>query len=175
MTSGRGTAAEQSQALAYSVIEPHFEAVRDVFLGWERGQLAKLGRVKLAVSPDVRDSARHFAACRDDGLLIELAPQAANLPVETLTAIIAHEFGHAADFAFPAQWRVARSGEAEWSHDVAGKGSARLLKQWAARDDDRVETDADAIARAVTGKSIGYCGPCKLQCFSGAPRPKGLR
>ena len=47
---------------------------------------------------------------------------------------------------------------------------------WGDRHPDQVEWSADAIVKAVTGRSLGYCGRCMLQCFSGGkPRPAGLR
>lgn len=185
--------------VAAAVLEPHFDAVRDVFVEFEPEpgeNLAELRRTRLVVDPGVRDTSRHYGMCRDDGRMIKLAPQAADLDLETLTAIIAHEFGHAADFAYPGRWVPARErraswigeggtwyyddqGNAEWRAEPGrnGKRIRRWQCLWHERDADQVEWAADSIAYAVTGMKIRYCGPCMLQCFSaqGRARPKGLR
>lgn len=185
--------------VAAAVLEPHFDAVRDVFVEFEPepGQkLDALRRTRMVVDPDVHDSKRHYAMCRDDGLLIKLAPESATLDLDTLTGIITHEFGHAADFAYPGRWAFSRglpavwigeggtwyrsaSGARQWREE-SGKEAKRIRRWqrlWHERDDDQVEWAADAIAYAVTGLKIRYCGPCMLQCFSssGRARPRGLR
>lgn len=163
---------------AASILAPHYDAVRDVFSAYEPkvgNPLSRLTKTKLVVSEDARDSERHFAACREDATAIILAPQAADLPVPTLVAILAHEFGHAADFAYPGSWRLIERGEPAIWHPPTRR-HARTVRDWEERDEDQVEWAADAIAMSVTGKHIGYCGPCMLQCFSGGkPRPRGLR
>jgi hypothetical protein len=184
--------------LAAAVIEPHFDAVRDVYAGFEPEpgkRLTTLKRTRFVVEPGVHDSERHYAMCRDDGLLIKVAPEAAQLDLETLTAVLAHEFGHAADFAYPGRWVPSRGkraiwigeggcwhydqhGNAEWRPQKGNDG--RRVRKWQSlwheRDDDQVEWSADSIAYTVTGLKIQYCGPCLLQCFgAGAARPAGLR
>ena len=175
--------------IAASVILPHFDAVRDVFAEYQPDggdRLRKLKSVKLEVTDSARDSERHFAGCRDDGLLIRMAPDAADLPINTLVAILAHEFGHAADFAFPGRWLVTAGADADasWLPSDGSKtlGNEKMRerltgwrKAWAHRAHDEVEWAADAIAHLVTGQRIGYCGPCMLQCFGGGQRPAGLR
>lgn len=162
--------------LAALACEPEFAAVRDTFAEHvtASGPLERLGRVRVVVDPAVHDSARHFAACREDGLLIVLAPEAAHLGLETLLAILAHELGHAADHLYPARWLPSTDGPAEWLDDDH-PALRSWRKAWPERSVDQVEQAADSIAQAVTGRRVGYCGPCMIQCFGGKPRPKGLR
>lgn len=164
--------------LAYAIIEPHFDAVRDHYAEFTPvgagAPLEAVRRTKLIVDDTVRDSDRHYAACRDDGLLVVIAPQAARLPFEQMLAILCHEMGHATDFLYPGRWLGRRGKRAEWVPDGAKK-MARIRRLWSERNDDQVEFDADSIAQAVTGRRIEYCGPCLLQCFSGGvTRPPGL-
>jgi len=168
--------------ISAAVLEPHFDAVRDVFAGYcpEPGaQLDLVKRTKMLVDPTVHDTYRHFACCRDDDLLIELAPEAADLPLENLVAILAHEVGHAVDFLYPGMWAPpsGRGGPAIWIGDEDSK-PARIWRGrlWHERSTDQVEQAADAIGQAVTGRRISYCGPCMIQCFSGGrSRPRDLR
>ncbi|MHC4854654.1 MAG: hypothetical protein ACYTF5_21840 [Planctomycetota bacterium] len=166
--------------LAAIVLAPHFDAVRDVFADFSPDgaqRLSRLKRTRLLVDPSVRDGDRHYAGCREDGMQIVLAPDAADLPVTTLVAIVAHEFGHAADFAYPGSWLFLEQGKpAQWVEGVEGKRGTKMRALWSARDDDQVEWTADSIVQAVTGRQIGYCGRCMLQCFdAGKTRPRGLR
>lgn len=164
--------------LAYAVIEPHFDAVRDHYASHRpdgKTALSEVRRTKLVVDRRIRDSERHYAACRDDGLLIVVAPEAADLRHEQLVALLSHEFGHATDFLYPARYAGRRDEAAVWVPEGVRK-MARIRRAWAERTDDQVEWDADSIAMAVTGRKIGYCGPCLIQCFSGgSARPAGLR
>jgi len=184
VTKGRGSLGEVADdlELAAAVLEPHFDAVRDVFAEYRPNggnPLKKLCKVQLIVDEAVRDSPRHYAACRTDGKYIILAPQAAELPLETLVAIITHEFGHAADFMYPGMWVSPDRGDEEaiWIGDrEPDKYTRKWFKLWNQRSDDQVEMAADSIAYTVTGMPITYCGPCMLQCFSGQKaRPRGLR
>ena len=163
---------------AASVVAPCFDAVRDVFSSYEPEPghpLILLAKTRLLIDAEAGDDERHFARCRTDGRQIELAPQAADLPIETLTAILSHEFGHAADFTYPAHFRlVGRYQPAQWK-PPNGRRSVRKVRDWEGRTDDQIEWAADAIAYLVTGRKIGYCGPCMVQCFSGRSRPAGLR
>jgi hypothetical protein len=169
--------------LAAAVLEPHFDAVRDVFSDFCPNEgdvsLSKLRKVKLIVDSSVRDSPRHYAACRTDGKYIILAPQAAELPLEQLVAIISHEFGHAADFSYPACWVTPERGDEQaiWIGDrEEDRYTRKWFKLWNQRSDEQVEIAADSIAYTITGMPITYCGPCMIQCFSGTmSRPKGLR
>jgi hypothetical protein len=163
---------------AYAVIEPHFDAVRDHYAAFEPepgSSLDKVRRTKLVVDPAVRDSPRHYAACRDDGLLIVIAPQAVQLEHDPLVALLCHEFGHATDFLYPGQWAGRRNERAVWVPENTKK-TDRIRRMWSERSEDQVEWDADSIAYAVTGHEITYCGACMVQCFSGGKsRPGGLR
>lgn len=166
--------------VAAAVLEPHFDAVRDTFVEYapESGQsLSKLKRTRMIVDPSVHDTPRHFARCRTDGLLIQIAPEAADLPLEKLVAVLVHEFGHAADFAYPGNWITPeRAGaEAIWIGDRSDKPARKWRRLWVDRPDDQVEWAADAIAETVTGLKVTYCGPCMVQCFSGIERPARLR
>lgn len=163
-------------------LQPYFEAVRERFAAFDPGdgKLQKLERLAMWVDERVRDSPRHFAGCRDDGSVILVAPQLAELPEDTVLAILCHEAGHAADFSYPAAWElVSRDEPARWMGEIKpgklDRQSRKRLRAWHDRTQDQVEWTADAICHAVLGKRIGYCGPCYLQCFDGPPRPDGLR
>ncbi len=169
--------------ISFAVLEPHFEAVRDVFSSYEvepHIKMEKIHSVKMIIDPAIRDVERHHAACRDDGSMILFSPQAAFLNLETLVAIIAHEFGHAADHLYPGCWLITKNGrgenEATWIGDCDSKYHRKYRNLWHQRNRDQIEWSADAIASKVVGKRITYCGPCLLQCFSGGiERPEGLR
>jgi hypothetical protein len=170
---------------ALAVVEPYFLAVRETFADHERsewGGAVPMRRVRLECSVLMHDTERHFAACRDDGRLIVVAPHLAELPEETVVAILAHEFGHAMDYAHPGAYWLDGSGLSRV--DVAPEPDDKRVRQtlvararrWRDRDDDTIERHADAIAEHVTGRTIGYAGPCLLQSFDrGIRRPRGLR
>lgn len=170
----------ENSEVAASIITPHFDAVRDVFAEFcpaPAEPLDKLFRCRLVIDPAMHDTPRHYAACRDDGMQVLVAPEAADLPSGTLIAILVHELGHAADFAYPGRWLfTSRSEPAQWIVEPGSKIGHKARKLWHDRDDDQIEWTADAVALAVTGKKIGYCGRCMIQCFEGGiPRPRGLR
>jgi len=192
---------------AHSILEGHFDAVRDEFAAFvppgSTRPLDRLARVRYVMSEDMHDTARHFAATRTDGAFMMFAPQIVDLSVEGMTAIIAHEFGHAADFAYPGcwTWPLTRAGESLWVGDSPAARAAawrahfgdpkarsrtarddelpaaHWMRAWEARTPDSVEWAADGICEAVTGVRPRYCGSCLLQCFhpSGVERPAGLR
>lgn len=167
---------------AYSVIAPHFDAVRHAFSRFEPEpgvRLAKLGRTKLVVTRAAFEPPRHYARCRTDGYLVEVAPEAMDLSHETLVAMLTHELGHAADFAYPSSWVVLGTAEDRYGFWIGGrddKAARRWRGLWHERSDAQIEQSADAIAYTVTGLRVEYCGPCMLQCFSGGvPRPASLR
>ena len=174
------------------ILQPYFDAVRDEFVCFspEPGlKLDRLRKTRLLVDPTVHNSRRHYAACRDDGLQILCDPLiVVDIVVEQMVPILAHEFGHAADMAYPGQWIVLRPGTAHpkaiWIGEREDKAAVQWReRRWHERNRDEVEWAADAIAELVTGRTIHYCGECVLQCFGkikGIPivhahRPRGLR
>lgn len=166
---------------AAAVIEPYFDAVRDAFIEYvpEPGAtLRKLKGTRFIISDEVHDTPRHYAMCREDGLLILMAPEMAQLPWKRVVAITTHEMGHAADFLYPAQWVTPPRGlgDATWIGDRDDKAARQWRNLWHGRSDDQVEWAADSIAKTVTGKTIKYAGPCMIQTFNvGRVRPPGLR
>lgn len=166
-----------------AIIEPYFAAVQEVFVRFETRHWGDslCRRTALRCSEEAHDAPRHFAGCYDDGSMIVVAPLAVDLPEETLLGILAHEFGHALDFARPAELALDADMEVVRVRRLPSSSKkARVLsnryRQWAARDDDTVERAADAVARFVTGQHIGYTGACMLQTLrSGQERPQGLR
>lgn len=174
--------------IAAAVLLPHFDAVRDVFAAYHPEpdvRLTKLARVRFVIDPDIRDKRRHFAGTSDTGLQQYYAPEIVDLGEENLIAIVAHEFGHSTDFMYPGRWISPADGPgvAQWISDADeqrrdrdGRYPARAWRRlWRERNADHIEWAADGIAQAITGRKIGYCGPCLLQCFSGIERPVGLR
>lgn len=160
---------------AHLVLEPYFLAMQEVYLA---AGLDKCRKTRLYCAPWIHDTPRHFAACRDDGLAIIVAPELAELPEPTVVAIFGHELGHATDFLYSAEFvldqeRAVRRRAREEGSDTQW---ARWAKAWEHRDQDVVELTADGVAEFVTGARIGYLGPCLLQCFNrGQARPQGLR
>lgn len=169
--------------IAACVLEPHFDAVRDTFAAFEPEPgvpLTKLGKVKLEVTDRARDAERHYARCREDGMLIQLAPATAeDLELDQVVALISHEMGHATDFLYPGSWVLMEPRSPRrrvvWIGGRDDRKARQWRQVWLERDTDEVEWAADAIAKAVTGLEIGYCGSCMVQCFGGKPRPAGLR
>lgn len=159
---------------ALVVIEPYFLSVQEKFV--EFG-LERCARTKLCCARWVHDSPRHFAACEEDGCRIIVAPDLADLPDMTVMAIVAHEFGHATDFLYPAQFALGRAGIQQRNfEDVSEKQVRAWLTGWQSRGSDAVEMTADQIAEHVLEIPIGYTGPCQLQSFNRGPsRPLGLR
>jgi hypothetical protein len=168
---------------AGTVLEPFIEDVRDAYLAFG---LKNIARTRVVVTERAREGKRHFAACRTDGSQILLSPDLIRLPVATAVGIIAHEFGHAADYLYPAAFERKFLGGATFrqyglrSNDGVPRGVA---DRWRSRDDDEVEMSADAIAETVLSASekrpirIGYAGPCFLETIGAGirPRPRGLR
>ena len=169
-----------------AVIEPYFDAVRERFV--EHG-LRRASKTQLDVSKAVHDAERHFAATRDDGMLVLVSPELGDLPEDQVVGILAHEMGHAVDFLYPARFQLAR-GElidwpsASWSEaaraskvEVDDRAVFNRVRQWEKREHDLVERTADAVASLVFGRPIHYVGSCLLQSFERgqSPRPIGLR
>jgi len=61
---------------ALSILEPYFDAVRDDYVA---AGLDRCARTRLVIDPAMHDTARHFAACQDDGKIILLAPELAEI------------------------------------------------------------------------------------------------
>lgn len=162
------------------IIQPYFDAVKHTFANFSPdgvSNLSKLTRVGFLIEPAVHNTPRHFAACREDGGLLVFAPEIVDLPEESVTAMLAHEFGHAADFSYPGNWVTSDdpTKAAIWIGSRSDKQAMRWRKFWMGRNTDQQEMAADAIVKAVTGKTVGYCGSLQIQCFTGKPRPVGLR
>jgi hypothetical protein len=163
---------------AYVVLEPYYEAVRERFVaeGFERCR-----HVTLEIAPWVHDSERHFAATAPWGKLIVAAPELADLPDDSVLAILGHEFGHATDFLYPGDFvfrrdAIVRLAPPDPEDKRQLQAHTARMRFWKERDDDLVERTADAIGEGVLGRQIGYCGPCRIQCFDrGCRRPDGLR
>jgi hypothetical protein len=161
---------------ALLIIEPFFLEMQSIYT--REAGLKRCAKTELYCAPWIHDSPRHFAACRDDGRVIVVAPEMAELPVEAVVAILGHEFGHAADYLYPAEFALDgdRRAVRRERGQVDDTQWARWAKAWEHRDDDLVEVTADAVAELATGSRIGYLGPCQLQAFDrGAARPQGLR
>ena len=164
---------------AEAVIEPYFTAVKRVFVA---GGATHAKVVRLELATWIHDSKRHFAATDETGRLIITAPEFAELPEETIVAILSHEFGHAVDLLYPGRY-VFADGEliempevppGELIDGKAEQANIARTRAWERRSKDDVELTADAIAELYTGQKIGYCGPCELQCFNRGQRPRRL-
>lgn len=174
------TRAPLSDDVAFTVLEPFFVETRALFV--EAG-LRRCEKTRLEIDPGAHDTPRHMAGCTEDGLVIVAAPELAELPVDNVVAIFAHEFGHAGDFLYPTRFVVA-DGELVTAvereraslDDMDQRGSYNRRRQWEARDAHEVEIAADFIAAHVTGRVIRYGGPCMLQTYGpGKRRPRSLR
>lgn len=161
---------------AHAIVEPYFEVMREDYV---KAGMVLCKRTRLVIDPAMHDTARHFAACQDDGKVILLAPEIAELPDTMLMAIIAHELGHACDFLYPGQFAMQGEDQpAAWRdpNSMKSKHWHRWLKDWEKRDADLVELTADAIAHLVTGVRYGYQRPCLIQSYEATRlRPLGLR
>jgi len=177
MTACPNTYTDLTNEEAHAILEPYFEVLRDEYF-MPAGMTLCRG-TRLRVDPSMHDTNRHFAACQDDGRLILVAPEVAELPDTQVMAILAHELGHACDFLYPGQFAMRGEDEpAMWRDpsELQERHWRRGLKEWQKRDDDLVELTADAIAHRVMGERYGYRGPCLIQDFSAARlRPVGLR
>jgi hypothetical protein len=163
---------EPAEALA--IIEPYFRAVQEKY---ELAGYTAIRRTLLKCDKTRHDTPRTFAACRDDGLRIVVAPELAELNHEIVIGILAHECGHATDFLYPAEFVFTGTDALRRDRDAeTDKQWRKFLRAWKQRDTDAVELTADAIAEAVLGVPIGYRGPCMLQSLGvGVARPIGLR
>ncbi len=166
---------------AYFVLEPFFRETQALFV--EHG-LTRCKQVRFELDSEAHDTPRHFAGCAEDGSHIIAAPQLADRSIDEVAAVLAHEFGHACDFLYPARFLVA-DGELVQRWGTAWNARAAITDeraaynqrmQWERRDPGEVERAADLIAQHVTGRVIRYGGPCMLQTYGAgaAPRPAGL-
>lgn len=173
--------ADVSEEAALEILTPSIEKVVRMF---EDVGLDRISGIAVSVSSDEGGKGRNFAACRTDGRLLVLSPDLIHLPQATVDGILAHEFGHAADFCYPARLGFDKKHRLVIIDD-SKKGVTtgqppipkEWMREWEARGDDEVEGFADQIAEAVTGWRIGYAGPCLLQTVNKGlrPRPEGLR
>jgi hypothetical protein len=163
---------------AFVIIEPYFEAVRERYVG---SGLERCSKVRFFCAPHLHDTPRHFAACRDDGLVIYAAPELAapEIMENTILAVMAHELGHATDFLYPGEFAFGGDDAPAIRRDpesMKRKHWVSWQRSWEVRDDDLVERTADAISHYALGFRYGYAGPCNLQSFaSSRARPYGLR
>ena len=130
---------------------------------------------RLSLDPSRHDSCRHFAATTMDGSEVLVAPDLADMPYETMLAILAHEAGHVEDLCSPGVWWF-REGRLR-RVSFPKRGAKGLVRSWQDRSDDEVERVADAIAELALGQRIGYVGHagCLVQSVGrGTRRPKGL-
>ena len=176
---------------AFAILEPYFVTAKEVFVdGLTKLGLptAKVEKVKFDIDGRMHDKPRHFAACETSGRIIYAAAEMVELTDGIVAAIFLHEFGHATDFLLPARFRLREDRleilPAYKNESDAPSGSevralqlaSNWIRQWERRSDDDVEITADKIAEKISGRSIGYRGPCMLQHLDqGDPRPRGLR
>ena len=162
--------------VAASVLDDYWQELRDLYIAHG---MPRLKKTKFVVNAERHDTPRHLAACHTSGLLVEFAPQMAHLDADIVRAIMAHELGHAADYAYPACWMPGpkRADAAVWVESAVGSPDwNKWHRMWQQRDDDQVELAADAIVLAVTGHRVNYAGRCLIQTFGrGVARPTGLR
>lgn len=176
MTACPDTTTDLSDEEAHLILEPYFLVVQERYCDSKLG-LELCAQTRLRVDRKMHDTARHFAACDSTGKQILLAPEMAELPEDTVLAIIAHELGHACDFLYPGQFLL-RGEDAPALRRLpdSTKHWQRGLRDWKNRDDDVVELTADAIAHYALGVRYGYRGPCLIQTFGATRlRPVGLR
>jgi hypothetical protein len=174
---------------AFFILEPYFKAAQEQFVAHEREHFGhkQLARVRMECRPWLElqrthgFTVRNFAATRDDGRVIVVAPELIELPEENVAAVLAHEFGHAYDFLYPARF-VLRDGDLLRFDDVpsddrrADQARFARMRAWRERDHNQTERLADAIASDVLRREIRYSGPCLLQGFgAGSERPEGLQ
>lgn len=167
-TGCRWTEAHYNCAEALELIEPYFEVLRDEYFA---PRLPRVRRARLECNPKQHNTPRHFASAFDDGSLVRVGPEFPQLGQDRVTAILAHELGHIADFQYPGRFVL------EGRHLRDFGRATSTMQQWRElRDRDTVEITADLIAEQVMQARIGYSGPCLLQSFRGGqPRPLGLR
>jgi hypothetical protein len=169
---------------AKAILEPYFIVAQERFV---EARFTRVRRTSFKVTGRMHDSARHFAGTREDGLVVEVAPEMVEIGEEFVIAIMAHELGHATDFLYPGEFVLGHDEELvrrrrpglvtdEVEDDPEAKQWKRWHRMWLKRDAYVVEKTADRIAEFVYEKPIGYTGPCLLETFEGGvPRPTELR
>lgn len=165
---------ELTDEQALAVLEPMWAAVCVVFSS--KG-FREPSECRFEIRSEAHDSCRHFAATRTDGKLMIVAPELADMPIDTATAILAHEAGHIVDFRNPGRFWF-RHGKLCEMNPLPSSGRKKVISAWDDRGDDEIEYVGDAIAEMVTGRRIGYVGPpgCLVQTWDrGKKRPTGLR
>ncbi len=141
-------------------VEAYFEVLRDE---WFAPRFPRARRARLVCSFKQHNTPRHFAATTDDGELVIVAPEFAELSEAHQIAILAHELGHVSDFTSERRIGLTANRRLVW-----GRGLPRTR--------DVREITADLIASEVMQRRIGYTGPCLLQELGrGRERPIGLR
>ncbi len=141
------------------IVRASAEQVRKIFLAFGLARVWETSVLVTAKGDNTAKGGRTVGSTRGDGLVMYLSPTLADLPSTTRMAIVAHEFGHAADFLYPGTW-------------LDDGISPPDLHRWQARDANAVELAADQIAEAATGLAIGYGGGRLLQSFSCGVRPR---
>lgn len=138
-------------------VKKHFEAL---FATLEK-RFPDFGELSLYEDPKAHDGGRHYAYCarnRDGSIEIAFAREAAyDLSDDHLIAMMAHEMGHAIDFAY---------------------GAKRLESDLGVKLSTDTERRADQIAEAVFGFAIRYDPKCAYtqSLTKGVyPRPEGLK
>jgi len=185
MRNGLGGMADSSisKEEAFCVIEPFFVAAQILFVQYckDLGLDDRIKSTRLECSEEIHDTDRHFAGTTLDGRKVLVAPEMAELPEDTVAAIMAHEFGHVVDHQFPAYFVCVEDelvfvGDVDVSTPRGAQAKVARMRQWEKRPVDELERLADLIAHQATGSRIGYSGKCLLQGLNrGTPRPKGLR
>ena len=176
---------------AYAILEPYFVTAQEVFVeGLRRLGLptAKVEKVRLDIDSAMHDTPRHFAGCETSGRVIHVAAEMVELTDGIVAGVFLHELGHATDFLLPARFRLRddrleilpayknESDDPQGPEVLALRTASNWMRQWERRNADDVEITADKIAEMVSGRTIGYRGPCLLQHLGqGDPRPRGLR
>jgi hypothetical protein len=163
------------EAEADAIIVPYWQDIIEQFE--ESGYPQPATLCDIILTDEVRDSCRHFAATREDGKMLYLAPDIVHLPSDLIMGILAHEAGHIVDLQSPGIYWF-RNDELIVSDELPSRGFRKILRAWRDRSDDEVERVADEIAFDATGVRIGYVGgsTCLVQALGrGIKRPKGLK
>jgi hypothetical protein len=152
-----------TDSLSRNIVLLSAKQVCDVFCTFGLSEVQKTVVTVDGRIDNTEKGGRTVGSTREDGLRMVLSPTLATLPATTRMAIIAHEYGHAADFLYPGCWL-------QDGHGVPD------LERWRARETNEIELAADQIAEAATGIAIGYGGRRLLQSFACGvrPRPKNL-